>query len=144
MVGDRFHLLDMLRGYDAERIGDLDADDTRLATRPALDPRGRSESLVRGADEGAVLARLRADVRSSRRAVLAAGAAQITRSLFCADTASPGASSSRWLSMRQSARVIDEPERSGVPGAPSSKCAGMPRTDPPPHNPGRDGHGGPR
>ena len=75
MVGDRFHLLDMLRGYDAERIGDLDADDTRLATRPALDPRGRSESLVRGADEGAVLARLRADVRSSRRAVLAAAGA---------------------------------------------------------------------
>lgn len=68
--GDRFHLLDTLRAYAAELLADLDADDTRRRhARHYTQVAERSESLVRGLEQGEALARLRAEVPNFRAAL---------------------------------------------------------------------------
>lgn len=68
--GDRFHLLDTLRAYAAELLADLDADDTRRRhARHYTQVAERSESLVRGPEQGEALARLRAEVPNFRAAL---------------------------------------------------------------------------
>lgn len=68
--GDRFHLLDTLRAYAAELLADLDADDTRRRhARHYTQVAERSESLVRGLEQGEALACLRAEVPNFRAAL---------------------------------------------------------------------------
>ena len=68
--GDRFRLLDTLRAYAAELLADLDADDTRRRhARHYTQVAERSESLVRGVEQGEALARLRAEVPNFRAAL---------------------------------------------------------------------------
>ncbi|MEO8185524.1 MAG: BTAD domain-containing putative transcriptional regulator [Deltaproteobacteria bacterium] len=68
--GDRFHLLDTLRAYAAELLADLDADDThRRHARHYTRVAERSESLVRGLEQGEALARLRVEVPNFRAAL---------------------------------------------------------------------------
>jgi predicted ATPase/DNA-binding SARP family transcriptional activator len=68
--GERFRLLDTLRAYAAELLADLDADDTRRRhARYYTEVAEGSESLVRGASQRDVLARLRTDVPNFRAAL---------------------------------------------------------------------------
>lgn len=67
---DRFRLLDTLQAYAAELLADLDADDTRRRhARHFTQVAERSESLVRGAEQGKALALLRAEIPNFRAAL---------------------------------------------------------------------------
>ncbi|MGI8938389.1 MAG: AfsR/SARP family transcriptional regulator [Iamia sp.] len=68
--GDRFRLLDTLRAYAAELLGDLDADDTRRRhARHYTQVAERSESLVRGVGQGEALAGLRTEIPNFQAAL---------------------------------------------------------------------------